>query len=115
MDKRSVDRFRKSLKEQRDALHLRLVRVRRQPAGLGPSEVKDEGDRASASLAQEITALGRTQAENLLRAVSAALDRIDTGTFGECRDCGQEIGVKRLEAIPWTRYCIRCQEIIDAG
>jgi DnaK suppressor protein len=115
MDKRSLDRFRKSLKEQRDALHLRLVRARRQHPGPGASEVKDEGDRASASVAQEMTAPERTQAENLLRAVNAALDRIDAGTFGKCRDCGQLIGEDRLEAIPWTRYCITCQEVIDAA
>ena len=115
MDKRSLDCFRKSLKEQRDALHLRLVRVKRQHPVSGASELKDEGDWASASVAQEMTAMEQTQAEKLLRALNAALDRIDAGTFGKCRDCGQLIGEERLEAIPWTRYCITCQEVIDAA
>jgi DnaK suppressor protein len=49
----------------------------------------------------------------LLGAVEAALKRISEGTFGECLNCGQEINAKRLEALPWVRYCISCQELID--
>jgi len=78
----------------------------------GASELKDEGDRASASITTEMSAIQQTQAENLLRAMTAALERIRNGTFGECLHCDQEIGVKRLEAVPWTRYCITCQELI---
>jgi len=66
-----------------------------------------------ASTITEMSAMQQTQAENLLKAVNGALDQIDAGTFGQCRNCGQEIGGKRLEAIPWTRYCIACQELID--
>ena len=43
----------------------------------------------------------------------SSLTRINEGTFGECLNCGQEINAKRLEAIPWVRYCITCQELID--
>ena len=46
-------------------------------------------------------------------AVDAALKRISEGTFGQCLNCKQEINAKRLEAIPWVRYCITCQELID--
>lgn len=77
------------------------------------SEAKDEGDRATASTAAEISLVQQTQAEALLRMIGAALQRIEDGTFGECLNCGQDIGAKRLEAIPWTRYCITCQELID--
>ena len=47
----------------------------------------------------------------LLSAIDAALERIRLGTFGECFNCGTEIGVKRLDAIPWVQYCISCQEL----
>src|SRR5437762_3499434 len=112
MDKESLERFRKALKERRDALHLRLSSTKRERAGRR-CEIKDEGDRATASLAAEMSLLQQSQAENLLKAINGALDQIDAGTFGKCRNCGQEIGRKRLEAIPWTRYCITCQELID--
>ena len=112
MDKQSLERFRKTLKEQRDALHLRLSSTKKEGSG-NRSEIKDEGDRANASLAAEMSVMQQNQAENLLKAVNGALDQIDAGTFGKCRNCDQEIGRKRLEAIPWTRYCITCQELID--
>jgi DnaK suppressor protein len=44
--------------------------------------------------------------------VEAAIGRINNGTFGECLHCGQDISVNRLTAVPWSRYCITCQELI---
>lgn len=114
MDQQSLERFRKALKERRDALHLRLSTAKRDNFGHRSScEIKDEGDRANASITAEMSVLQQSQAENLLKAVNGALDQIDAGTFGKCRNCGEQIGQKRLEAIPWTRYCITCQELID--
>jgi len=49
----------------------------------------------------------------LLRAIDSALGRIADGTFGDCINCAQEINAKRLEALPWTRYCITCQELLE--
>jgi DnaK suppressor protein len=52
----------------------------------------------------------------LLQLVDDALTRIkkDDG-FGECISCHQELQQKRLEAVPWTRYCITCQEKMEQG
>jgi DnaK suppressor protein len=58
-----------------------------------------------------IDALDRNS--KLLRAVRAALSRIDTGTFGICIDCEEVISLKRLGAVPWTALCIVCQEAAD--
>ena len=41
--------------------------------------------------------------------------RIDEGSYGECIHCGKTIGLKRLEALPWTPYCIDCREKIENG
>ena len=46
--------------------------------------------------------------QGLLEEVEAALERIEQGTFGRCENCGQEIGDERLDALPFTGYCIRC-------
>jgi len=48
-----------------------------------------------------------------LRNVRAALRRIDEGSFGVCLHCEEDIGSKRLAAVPWTAFCIQCQEIVD--
>src|SRR5205809_7721242 len=50
---------------------------------------------------------------NLLRQVRLALARMDDGSYGTCLHCDEEIKTKRLDAVPWTPYCIRCQEAAD--
>ena len=47
--------------------------------------------------------------------VEGALARMREGNFGECISCGKEINPKRLEAVPWTRHCIECQEKLEKG
>jgi DnaK suppressor protein len=47
-----------------------------------------------------------------LRLVEEALDRLDTGDYGICLGCDEPIAEKRLRALPWARYCVRCQENI---
>jgi len=74
---------------------------------------RDEGDRANASQAKEMTWLRSSQERGLLSLIDAAIARIQGGSFGECLHCGQEIGEKRLSAIPWTEYCITCQELLE--
>ena len=53
--------------------------------------------------------LKQTDAKILI-AIEEAIQRIEVGTFGLCRDCGDQISKARLEAIPWTRVCISCKE-----
>ena len=78
-----------------------------------PDYGRDEGDRANASQDKEMTWLLTSQERAQLELIDSALSRIREGTFGECEHCGQEIGSKRLAAIPWTRYCITCQELLE--
>jgi len=50
---------------------------------------------------------------NLLRNVKGALVRIADGSYGVCMHCEEDIKIKRLDAVPWTKYCIKCQEAAD--
>src|SRR5258707_8510720 len=50
---------------------------------------------------------------NLLRNVKGALARIADGSYGTCMHCEEDIKTKRLDAVPWTKYCIKCQEAAD--
>ena len=47
-----------------------------------------------------------------LRMVEEALDRLDSGDYGTCLSCEEPIAPKRLQAIPWARYCVTCQELV---
>jgi len=49
-----------------------------------------------------------------LRMVEEALDRLDSGDYGFCLSCEEPIAAKRLQAIPWARYCVTCQELVGA-
>lgn len=46
----------------------------------------------------------------ILQAIEEALGRLEAGTYGICRDCGEPVAKPRLNAIPWTRVCISCKE-----
>ena len=48
----------------------------------------------------------------LLREIGDALHRLDQGNYGVCLECEEPISPKRLDAVPWARYCVRCQEEI---
>ena len=50
-----------------------------------------------------------------LREIEDALDRLRDGSYGTCMDCGISISRKRLEAVPWARYCVTCQERRQSG
>ena len=49
------------------------------------------------------------------RSVASALLRVQEDSFGTCVHCGKDISGRRLEAVPWTPWCIRCQEAADLG
>jgi DnaK suppressor protein len=70
----------------------------------------DAADQAAAEYERQTLAHKTDIARQTIRRLTDALKRIPQGNFGECAQCGGEIEPKRLEAIPWARYCLRCQE-----
>jgi RNA polymerase-binding transcription factor len=74
----------------------------------------DEGD-LSQQHHEEWIFLNRNTIEmKLLREISAALRRIDRDDYGICLECSEPISPKRLDAVPWARYCVVCQELVAA-
>jgi DnaK suppressor protein len=110
MDKKRVDRFKKLLLARREELLRSIAQTQEEGRTMQQSYGPDEGDRANSSLDKELLFHQTTHARGLLGAIDAALARMGDGTFGQCMVCSEEIGPKRLEALPWTRYCIACQE-----
>lgn len=53
--------------------------------------------------------------ESILNAVNAALDWTAAGTYGRCLTCGREIALERLDAVPYTAYCIECEREAEAA
>ena len=75
----------------------------------------DEMDQIGRSAEREFAILGLNRRSALLRHIHTALRRIEDGTFGTCTNCDETIGRNRLVAVPWTPFCIRCQEAVDRG
>jgi DnaK suppressor protein len=50
---------------------------------------------------------------NALRQIHRALSRIANGTYGVCLNCEEDISPKRMAAVPWAAFCIKCQEKVD--
>ena len=83
-------------------------------------EASDEGsddivDRANNAYSRELLfSLSDGERHTLLR-IEEALARIESGAYGICTNCGNEIRAGRLKAMPWARYCIDCQELAEKG
>jgi len=73
------------------------------------------GDVATYTLDREIDYTLEENEGRVLAAIDGALERIDNGTFGTCRTCGQEIALERLEALPYTTQCIDCKRKEERG
>jgi len=77
--------------------------------------IQDLADKAASAYSKELNFSLSDGERNLLMSIEEALNRIDEGTFGKCTNCGNVIGEKRLSAVPWTSFCIDCQELQEKG
>ena len=105
------------LNEFRDTLRSKradLENGNRSRSALAIETSPEELDRIQQAQDRDLAIGAFDRGSKLLREVQSALRRIDENTFGTCRDCEEEIGMKRLAAVPWTALCISCQENADA-
>ena len=104
-----VKELEKQLLQKRKGL-LSGVRARSATRLETESGALDLADQAANAYTKEfLLSLGDAE-RRLLRQVDAALDKIRLRTYGKCEKCGEEIAIRRLEALPFAEYCIPCQE-----
>src|SRR5947209_19421472 len=115
MDKKRLERFKKRLEARQQELRRTVVRNQADGRSADEDTARDIADRANSSYTKEFLFSQSNNDRQLLQMVETSLLRIREGTFGECVSCGNEINPKRLEAVPWTRYCIECQEKLEKG
>jgi DnaK suppressor protein len=115
MDKKKLDSFKKRLEERQHTLRRNVSRTEMDGRQSDEDAAQDIADRAASSYNKEFLFHQSNSERQLLQMVQGALQRIRDGLFGQCISCGQEINPKRLEAVPWTRYCIQCQEKVEQG
>ncbi len=107
--------FVEKLHQQRKLIEQAMHSAIEQGRETSTSDIQDAADLAVASYQREMLFSQGTSQHLQLQMIQQALDRIEDESFGECQHCGKEIGKKRLEALPWTPYCIECQEKVETG
>jgi DnaK suppressor protein len=115
MEKKQNEKFKKQLEERQQMLRRAVTRTEVDGRTQDDDSAQDIADRAASSYNKEFLFSQSNNDRQLLQMVDGALARIEDGTFGQCISCGNEINPKRLEAVPWTRYCIECQEKLEKG
>jgi len=115
MDKKRLDYYKKKLQTRREELMRAIARTQQEGREADEDPTVDLADKAANSYTKEFL-FGQTHNDRAtLQLVEDALDRIRDNNFGECISCHEELQQKRLEAVPWTRYCITCQEKKEKG
>lgn len=110
-----LDKFRKRLLAKQEELLHDLSRNREVTDESVDEQAQDMVDRATSAYTREFAfSLSESDRKTLLL-IDQALLRLDQGTFGTCVHCQGPVQEKRLEAVPWARHCLECQELQDKG
>jgi DnaK suppressor protein len=109
MNKTELEKYKKIL----EARQAELARGLRNRDDIAIEKTPDALDEVQLAGERELAIRNLDRESSLLRNVRLALARIADGSYGVCLHCDEEIKPKRLDAVPWTPYCIRCQEAAD--
>jgi len=109
LTKAELNKFKRILEEKR----VELERVVSNRDAITIEKSADALDEVQHAAERELAIRNLDRDSRLLRNVRLALRRIGEGSFGTCLHCEEEISPKRLNAVPQTPYCIRCQEAAD--
>ena len=118
-----TDRFRERLLEERKRVESAIAFLHEENPGSLEDQVEEmlgtadnhPGESATVTLDREIDYALEENSEQVLAEIDDALQRIEDGTFGTCRTCGQPIAPERLEAMPWATQCIDCKRKDERG
>ena len=92
-----------------------LERFNRHREGITIERCADQLEEIQAASQRALAVSSLDREYNELRNVRAAMRRIEEGSFGTCQECDEDIHPKRLAAVPWATFCIRCQEAADGN
>ena len=115
MDKKRLDYYKKKLQVRREELMKTIARTQEEGRTADEDPTVDLADKAANSYTKEFL-FGMTNTDRtILNMIDAALKRIQADEYGVCANCQEELQQKRLEAVPWAKHCIACQEKMEQG
>ena len=102
--------FRRRFEAAKSAMTFTSLGLSNETFHMPSDETKDETDLSASTTEQSMRLRLRNRETLYLKKIDEALERIASGTFGECEDCGDSIDPRRLEARPTTTLCVGCKE-----
>jgi DnaK suppressor protein len=109
----NTEHFEKRLRDKERELQSSLAGLEGEARASGEAEVRDSTDDATSSQATSESFEEDALVSQTLEQVRDALHRVQDGSYGRCTVCGRQIEHARLEAVPWTPYCLADQEKHD--
>lgn len=114
MDGKKLDYFKEKLLRKQLSL-MNMVQRTEGYEREKDQDIQDVADMAVESYTKEFN-FGKSSGDrHILQLIREALDRIEDKSYGTCVNCENTIGPKRLEAVPWTKLCIQCQDLQEKG
>lgn len=113
VQKRRAEALRDLLVRLRDETYMRVREFRRDQSEEAEPAPADDIDQARSTSDVETHAALIERAEDRLRLLDQALARLDNGTYGICGECGEEIPLERMKALPFAAFCVDCQEKLN--
>lgn len=111
MNKKERERYRNKILKKKEEIVNKISETYNESKEVESGIAQDVVDKAESSYTKEfLLSLSNAEREQLLL-IDEALKRIDKKELGICQRCGKDINKKRLDVVPWTSYCIDCQEI----
>jgi DnaK suppressor protein len=115
MEKKRLDYYKKKLATRREELMKTIARTEEEGRQADDDPTVDLADKAANSYTKEFL-FGMTNTDRtILNMIDEALKRIRVNAYGTCANCQEEMQQKRLEAVPWAKHCISCQEKMEQG
>jgi DnaK suppressor protein len=110
MDQRKMKTFKESLEKKKQEILETFTKNKSYGMEADGEATQDIADKAANSYTKEFLFSLTTSERDLLQQVDEALVRIAERTYGVCASCEDAMNLKRLEAVPWARLCISCQQ-----
>jgi DnaK suppressor protein len=115
LDKKTIAKFKKILLKEREQIVGEVKQIVESSKEMGQDGIQDIGDEA-ANIYNKQVLLSLNENERMrLQEVDESLDRIENETYGICEECGELIGLKRLEVRPVAKYCVPCKTKLEKG
>ncbi|MBV9242332.1 MAG: TraR/DksA family transcriptional regulator [Acidobacteria bacterium] len=112
MTKTQLKEVKERLLKERELL---IRKLQGNDLSIDDSETPDPVDLAVRNYSKNVQLAVSENESRQLTLIDEALMRIEDKEYGECQNCEKDINPKRLQAIPWARYCIDCQELVERG